>query len=185
MELELPHLDKEPVIPDTCYIDVSARINGDVTMGESCSAWFNVCIRGDVNWIRIGGRTNIQDGCIFHVTYKAHPLLIGEDVSFGHGIIAHGCEIGNRVLVGMGSTIMDAAKIEDDVLIGAGSLVTERSHIPSGVLAFGRPARVVRELNPREREMVAARAAHYTGYAAAYRRQGRFTGWADNPYRRP
>ena len=181
MEFTLPHLDKQPHIPDSCYIDRSARINGDVTMGELCSVWFNVSIRGDVNWIRIGDRTNVQDGCIFHTTYRTNPLSIGDDVSFGHGVIAHGCTIGNRVLVGMGSTVMDGAVIADDVLIGAGSLVTERKQIPSGVLAMGRPARVVRELTEAERTMVAERGVQYNLYMSAYQAQGRFTGWRDHP----
>ena len=181
MDLVLPHLDKHPDIPDSCYIDRSARLNGDITMGEECSVWFNVAIRGDVNWIRIGRRTNVQDGCIFHTTYKTHPLSIGNDVSFGHGVIAHGCTIGDRVLVGMGSTIMDSAVIGEDVLIGAGSLVTERKQIPAGVLAMGRPARVVRELSEAERNMVAERAVQYAAYMSAYKKQGRFSGWRDHP----
>lgn len=183
MTLELPHLDHEPVIPDSCFIDPSARINGDVVLGEHCSIWFNVSIRGDVNQIRMGPRGNVQDGCIFHTTYQTHPLTIGEDVSFGHGVIAHGCTIGNRVLVGMGSTLMDGAVIGADVLIGAGSLVTEGKHIPDGSLAFGRPAKVVRGLSEAERRTVAERAEQYAAYVDAYRRQGRFTGWADNLYR--
>jgi len=183
--LELPHLEKEPRIPDSCYIDVSARINGDVTMGEDGSVWFHVSIRGDVHWIRIGDRVNVQDGCIFHTSYQVHPLEIGDDVSFGHGVIAHGCRIGSRVLVGMHSVIMDGAVIGDDVLIGAGSLVTENKTVPSGTLAFGRPAKVIRELTAEEREMVAQRSIDYAAYAQSYRRLGRFTGWRDNPWRRP
>lgn len=181
--MELPHLDKAPQIPDSCYIDPSARINGDVTLGEDCSIWFNVAIRGDVNWVRLGRRCNVQDGSIFHTTYKTNPLEIGDDVSFGHGVIAHGCTIGNRVLVGMGSCVMDRAIIGDDVLIGAGSLVTERKEIPSGVLAMGRPARVIRDLTPKELEMVRQRAEQYADYVSAYRAQGRFSGWAQNLYR--
>lgn len=184
MDITLPHLDKDPVVPDSCFVDPSARINGDVVFGELCSVWFQVAIRGDVHQIRIGRRTNVQDGCLFHTTYKKYPLTIGEDVSFGHGVIAHGCTIGDRVLVGMGSTIMDAAVIGSDVLIGAGSLVTEGKVIPDGVLAFGRPAKVVRELTDAERAMVAERAPQYRAYVEAYQRQGRFTGWADNLYRK-
>ncbi len=180
--MELPHLLKKPVIPDSCFVDPSARINGDVIMGEDCSVWFHVSIRGDVNWIRIGSRTNIQDQCAFHTTYQTNPLQIGDDVSFGHGVIAHGCTLGNRILVGMGSIIMDRAQIGDDTLIGAGSLVTEGKVIPPGVLAMGRPARVIRDLKPEEIEMVGQRAIQYSAYVSAYRNSGRFTGWKDNPH---
>ncbi len=180
--MELPHLLKKPVIPDSCFVDPSARINGDVIMGEDCSVWFHVSIRGDVNWIRIGSRTNIQDQCAFHTTYQTNPLQIGDDVSFGHGVIAHGCTLGNRILVGMGSIIMDKAQIGDDTLIGAGSLVTEGKVIPPGVLAMGRPARVIRDLKPKEIEMVGQRAIQYSAYVSAYRNSGRFTGWKDNPH---
>ena len=179
--MKLSHLDCSPVIPDSCFVDVSARINGDVRLGEECSVWFNVCIRGDVNSIRVGNRTNIQDACIFHTSYQTHPLQIGDDVTLGHGVIAHGCTIGNRVLVGMGTIVMDGALIGDEVLLGAGSLVTEFSEIPGGMLAFGRPAKVVRPLKPEERGQIRERAEHYLACAQAYRNQGRFTGWSDNP----
>jgi len=183
--MELPHLSKKPTIPDSCFVDPSARINGDVTMGEDCSVWFHVSIRGDVHWIKIGARTNIQDNCTFHTTYRANPLQIGDDVSFGHGVIAHGCTLGNRILVGMGSIIMDQAQIGDDVLIGAGSLVTEGKKIPPGVLAMGRPAKPIRDLKPEEIEMVGQRAVQYAAYVSAYRDQGKFTGWRDNPHYSP
>lgn len=180
--MKLPHLDQQPRIPDSCYIDISARINGDVTLGELCSLWFQVAVRGDVNRIRIGDRTNVQDHCTFHTSYQTHPLQIGDDVSFGHGVLAHGCTIGNRVLLGMHSVIMDGAVIGDDVLIGAGSLITEGKQIPAGVLALGRPAKIIRDLNPEERAMVADRAGQYAKYVEAYRAQGKFTGWRDNSY---
>lgn len=176
--IELPHLAKKPKIPASCFIDVSSRINGDVVLGERCSVWFNVSIRGDVHEIRVGNRTNIQDNTTFHATYQAHGLYLGDDVSVGHQVLLHGCRIGSRVLVGMQSVIMDGAQLGDDILLGAGSLVTEGKKIPSGMLAYGRPAKVIRPLSDEERVMVAARAAKYTGYMDAYRRQGRFTGWS-------
>lgn len=183
MTLELVHLGRSPQIPDTCYVDRSARINGDVVMGEGCSVWFNVSIRGDVHEIRIGQRTNIQDNCVFHTSYLEHPLHIGDDVTFGHGVIAHGCQIGHRVLIGMGSTIMDGSLIGNDVMIGAGSLVTEAKVIPDGMLAFGRPARVIRPLQASERNLLVERAQHYQDCAEAYRVAGKFSCWRDNPYR--
>ncbi|MCB1042493.1 MAG: gamma carbonic anhydrase family protein [Acidobacteria bacterium] len=183
MHLELEHLTHNPQIPDSCYVDRSARINGDVRLGEHCSVWFNVSIRGDVHEIRVGERTNIQDNCIFHTSYKEHSLHIGDDVTFGHGVIAHGCTIGNRVLIGMGSIVMDGAVIADDVIIGAGSLVTEGKQIPSGMLALGRPAKVVRPLTESERALLVERAQHYMAYADAYRRVGKFTRWQDHPFK--
>ena len=182
--MDLPHLLKTPQIPPSCYIDLSARINGDVVMGEGCSVWFNVSIRGDVNWIRLGEGVNIQDNCTLHTSHLTHPLHIGDRVSMGHAVIAHGCTIGDRVLIGMQSLIMDGAVIGDDVLLGAGSLVTEGKKIPSGVLAFGRPAKVIRPLTEEERAVVGGRSEEYAAYAEAYRQAGLFTGWRDNPYRK-
>lgn len=182
MDLYLPNLEKDPEIPDDVYVDPSARINGDVVLGSLCSVWFQVAIRGDVNAIRVGERSNIQDGCLFHTSYKTHPLTIGDDVTFGHGVIAHGCTIGNRVLIGMQSLVMDGAVIEDDVIIGAGSLVTEGKRIPAGSLAFGRPAKVVRELTDAERKLLTDRSMHYVETAAAYKKLGKWYGWSDNPF---
>lgn len=181
--ISLPHLQKAPQIPEDVYVDPSARINGDVSMGPGCSVWFHAGIRGDVNQIRIGSFTNIQDHCMFHATYRKYSTTVGDHVTFGHGVIAHGCQIGNRVLIGMQSVIMDGAIIGDDVIIGAGSLVTEGKEIPSGVLVFGRPAKVIRKLTEDEIKFVLDRAEHYSGYVTAYREQGKFFGWKDNPYR--
>ncbi len=180
--LELPNLAKSPLIPDSCYVDPSARINGDVIMGEHSSIWFNVSIRGDVHEIRIGKRCNIQDNSCLHTSFQAYDLVLGDDVSVGHQVVLHGCRIGSRVLVGMQSLIMDGAQIGDDVLIGAGSLVTERKVIPSGMLVYGRPAKVIRPLTDEELAMVAGRAEQYASYLACYRKLGRFFGWRDNPY---
>ena len=182
--LSLPHLAKDPIIPDNCFIDVSARINGDVVLGDHCSVWFQAAIRGDVHEIRVGDRTNIQDNCTFHTSYQTNPLHIGDDVTFGHGVIAHGCTIGNRVMIGMHSTVMDGAVIAEDTIVGAGSLVTEGKEFPPGVLILGRPAKVVRDLKESERSFLIERAHHYVAYAAAYRDQGRFTTWRDNLFRR-
>lgn len=179
----LPHLANDPQIPEDAYVDPSARINGDVVLGEGCSVWFQVAIRGDVNKIRVGKRTNIQDMTVFHTAHLTHPTLVGDDVTFGHCVLAHGTTIGHRVLVGMSSTLMDGSEIGDDVIIGAGSLVTEGKKIPSGVLAFGRPAKVVRDLTAEERQMIVERSAHYCRIAEAYREVGQWFGWKDNLYR--
>ena len=115
----------KPAIPDSCFIEETAVVIGDVVMGEDCSAWFHAVIRGDVNSIRIGHRTNVQDLCMLHVTHDTHPLVIGDDVTIGHNVVLHGCTIQNRVLVGMGAIIMDGAIIGEDSVVGAGALITE------------------------------------------------------------
>lgn len=179
--VELPCLLVRPVVPESCFVDRTARINGDVVLGEQCSIWFHAAIRGDVNTIRVGARTSIQDGCVLHTTFRKHPLSIGDDVVLGHGAIVHGCTLGSRVLVGMGAIVLDGAVVENDVILGARALVTEGKVIPKGTLALGQPARVVRELTPEEIASIADNALRYTAYVDAYRRAGRFHGWREHP----
>lgn len=150
------------------FIADGAHVIGDVVLGADASVWFNSVVRGDVHRIRIGARTNVQDLTMCHVTSGTHPLTVGADVTIGHGVIVHGCTIGDRVLVGMGSVVLDGAVIEDDVLLGAGSLVTPGTHIPSGVLALGQPAKARRPLTDEERAALAASAAHYVRVARSY-----------------
>ncbi len=180
MGFELPHLLKSPRIPDTCYVDPSARINGDVRLGENCSIWFHAAIRGDVNSIEVGDRTNIQDGCILHTLHDRFDLRVGDDVTFGHGAIAHGCTIGSRVLLGMRSLVLDGAVIGGDVIVGAGSLVPPGKRIPSGVLLMGQPARIVRDLTEEEIRSIPEQAIRYTRYVEAYRKAGQFHGFRDH-----
>ena len=182
--VELPHLLRDPVIPESCYVDPSARINGDVTMGEEGSVWFHACIRGDVNSIRIGARTNVQDGCILHTLYRKFDLVVGDDVTYGHAAIMHGCHIGNRVLIGMKAMVLDGAVISDDTIIAAGSIVTEGKTFPPGVLLMGAPARVKRELTEKDLAFIRERSAYYVEYAKTYRRSGLFHTFADNRYYR-
>ncbi|MBO6936859.1 MAG: gamma carbonic anhydrase family protein [Deltaproteobacteria bacterium] len=165
----LPYGEHEPQIAADVYIAPGAAIIGDVALGAESSVWFNTTIRGDVQPIRIGARTSIQDNSVIHATDGWAPTLVGEDCVVGHGVILHGCTLGNRVLVGMGTIILDAAKIGDDVLIGAGSLVTARTEIPSGTLVMGRPAKVKRELTDAERESIQLGAVHYVQKTHAYR----------------
>lgn len=137
-------------------IHASSVVVGDVILGDDASVWPLVAIRGDVNQVRIGARTNIQDGSVLHVTHKSasnpqgFPLTIGDDVTVGHKAMLHACTIGNRVLVGMGSILLDGAIIEDDVMIGAGSLVPPGKRLESGYLYLGSPVRQVRPLNEQE-----------------------------------
>ena len=169
-----PYLDTQPNIADSAYIDPAAVVIGDVVLGEHTSVWPCAVIRGDVNHIRIGNRSNVQDVSMLHVSHKSadkpdgSPLLIGEDVTIGHRVVLHGCIIGNRVLVGMGSTILDDAIIEDDVMIGAGSLVPPRKRLESGYLYVGSPVKQVRPLNDEEKKFLVYSAKHYIHIAEQY-----------------
>ncbi len=159
---------RTPKIGPDSFIAPTAAIVGDVTMGRGCSVWFNAVIRGDVMPIKIGDETNIQDGSVVHGTYKKCGTTIGKRVTVGHAVILHGCEIGDRCLIGMGTIIMDNAKISHDTLVGAGSLVTEGSQFPPGVLVVGRPAKVKRELTPEEIAFLNKSADNYTLYQTWY-----------------
>ncbi len=164
----LPHHGKTPQIPSSVFIAPSADIIGEVTIGEESSVWFQVVIRGDVHTIDIGARTNIQDQSCLHVTRKRSPLKVGDDCTIGHRVLLHGCTIGNRVLVGMGAIIMDDAVVEDDCIIGAGSLVTQKTRIPSGHLAVGSPAKVIRPLKKEELEFLRQSAQNYVSDGREY-----------------
>ena len=162
-----PFNGKHPQLEQGAWIDETAVLIGDVQVREEASVWPASVLRGDVNRIEIGARTNIQDGTIVHVTHDGPytpggiPTLVGEDVTVGHRAIIHACTIGNRVLVGMGAVLMDGAVVEDDVIIGGGSLVSPGKRLLSGRLYVGSPARAVRELNAREREHLVYSARHY------------------------
>ncbi|HET7909455.1 MAG TPA: gamma carbonic anhydrase family protein [Nitrospira sp.] len=157
-----------PTIPQSCFIEETAVVIGDVGMGEQCSVWFHTVIRGDVHSIRIGHRTNIQDLCMLHVTHDTHPLIIGSDVTVGHHVVLHGCTIKDRVLIGMGAIIMDGAEIGEDSVVGAGALVTERTLVPPKSLVLGSPAKVRRPLTDKELSWIRESAANYVKYAGQY-----------------
>ncbi len=150
-----------PEIHPTVFIADQAVIIGDVKIGEESSVWFNTVIRGDVNYIRIGKRTNIQDNSVLHVTTNTHPLVIGDEVTAGHGVILHGCTIKDRALIGMGATVLDGAVVESDSLVGAGSLVPPGFKVPSGTLVMGVPAKVKRNLTNKEIEDIKVGASNY------------------------
>jgi gamma-carbonic anhydrase len=183
MPFDLPHRLKTPVIPPDVYVDPTARILGDVTIGEGASIWAHVTIRGDVNSISIGARTNIQDNTVLHCTYRKHALSIGPDVVVGHRAILHGCTVKGPALIGMGAILMDACVIEEDVIVGAGALVTEGKVMPRGHLVLGSPAKAVRPLTDAEIASVRNGFTSYVNYVQAYREQGKFHGWGDHPYR--
>jgi len=151
-----PFKDLFPQKGDRVMIDSSSVVVGDVRMADDVSIWPLVAIRGDVNHVMIGSRTNIQDGSVLHVTHKSThnpegcPLIVGEDVTIGHKVMLHGCTIGNRVLVGMGSILLDGVIVEDDIMIGAGSLVPQNKRLESGYLYLGSPVKQIRPLNEAE-----------------------------------
>lgn len=169
-----PYLEHTPVVPDSVYLDEFAVVIGDVELGEDCSVWPMVAIRGDVHRIRIGARTNIQDGSILHVTHfgeynpAGSPLTIGEEVTVGHGVVLHACTIGNRSLIGMNSTVLDDAIIEDNVLLAAHSLVTPEKRLESGFLYAGSPAKKVRPLTAEEVDFLSYSADHYVQLKAKH-----------------
>ncbi len=167
--------DKSPRIAASAYIDESAIVIGDVEIGENSSVWPLTAIRGDINRIRIGDESNIQDGSVLHVTHRGDfspdgaELHIGNRVTVGHKVLLHGCRIGNRCLIGMGSIIMDNAIVEDRVMVGSGSLVAPGKILESGYLYLGNPARQKRALTEREIEYLDYVAGHYVRVKDAYR----------------
>jgi carbonic anhydrase/acetyltransferase-like protein (isoleucine patch superfamily) len=138
---------KTPVIPGDCYVAENATIIGDVTFGASCSVWFNAVIRGDVHYIRIGDKVNIQDGAIIHCTYQKHPTIIGNNVSIGHNAIVHGCTIHDNVLIGMGAIVMDNCVIESNSIVAAGAVITQNTVVESGTIWAGVPAKKVKDID--------------------------------------
>jgi carbonic anhydrase/acetyltransferase-like protein (isoleucine patch superfamily) len=138
---------KYPVIPVDCFVAENATIVGDVTLGKECSVWFNAVIRGDVHYIKIGDKVNIQDGAIIHCTYQKHPTIIGNNVSIGHNAIVHGCTVKDNVLIGMGAIVMDNCIIESNSIIAAGAVITQNTLVESGSIYAGVPARKVKDID--------------------------------------
>lgn len=157
-----PQLGRGVFLAETCVLI------GDVALGDESSIWYGTVLRGDVYPIRVGVRTNLQDGTIVHVTNGRFATTIGDDCTVGHGAIVHGCTIEDHCLIGMGSTILDGARIGRGSLVGAGALVTPGTNIPPESLVLGVPARVVRPVNPKEREQILYGAAHYVELAQRY-----------------
>ena len=169
------YLNHVPQLGERVYVDEAAVVIGKVSLADEVSIWCGAVVRGDVNTIQIGKRSNVQDGSVLHVTGGSanhpvgSPLIIGEDVTIGHHVTLHGCTIGNRVLVGMGAIVLDDVVIEDEVIIGAGSLVPPRKRLQSGLMYMGSPAKAVRELTEAEKAFLRQSAQNYVATAAAYR----------------
>lgn len=138
---------KTPNIPTDCFIAENATILGEVSFGKECSVWYNAVIRGDVHYIKIGNKVNIQDGAVVHATYQKSPTTIGNNVSIGHNAIVHGCTIHDNVLVGMGAIIMDDCVIESNTIIASGAVVTKNTRVASGSVYAGVPAKKVKDIS--------------------------------------
>lgn len=162
------YLEQYPKVDGSVFCAGSADIIGDVEIAAQSSVWFGVVIRGDVNRIRIGSRTSVQDGSVIHVTNGTHPTLIGDDVTIGHNVTLHGCTIGHRCLIGMGAIVLDGAIIEDDAKVAAGALVTPGTIVKTRTLYVGSPARYRRDLSDVEVMQLLQAAQSYVGYAENY-----------------
>lgn len=177
-----PFLDQEPQYDETNYIAETAVVIGDVSLGKNTSIWHNCTLRGDVNWIRIGAETNVQDNTVVHVTHGTAPTQIGDRVTIGHSAIIHGCTIENDVLIGMGATVLDHATIGRQSIVGARALVMKNTEVPPRSLVFGQPAEVVRDLTDEEVASIQEGAENYVEYSAVH--AGR-TAPAENPWYDP
>lgn len=175
MPIILPFGGKTPRLHPTVFVAAGSVVAGDVEIGEDSSVWFGAVVRGDVNVVRIGARTNVQDHTVIHVTSGTAPTHIGDDVTIGHRVVLHGCTVKDRCLVGIGAVVLDGAVVGPDAMIGAGALVPPGAVVPPGTLVMGSPARPKRELTPEELAFLRTSAARYVGYAAQYRREG----WAE------
>lgn len=154
-----------PQFGENCWYADNVTIVGDVTMGRDCTVWFNAVIRGDVNSITIGDRTNIQDGAVIHCTYQRHKTVIGNSVSIAHNAVVHGCTLEDNVLVGMGAIVMDGAVIGTGSIIAAGAIVTQNTVVPPGSIYAGNPARFLKAVSPEQAEIFSRTANNYVMYA--------------------
>jgi carbonic anhydrase/acetyltransferase-like protein (isoleucine patch superfamily) len=166
MALILPVKDVHPRIGENCFIAENATIVGDVILGEACTVWFNAVIRGDVNYIRIGNKTNIQDGAVIHGTYQKAGTTIGNQVSIGHRALVHGCTVEDNVLIGMGAIVMDKAVVQTNCLVAAGAIVLENTVCESGFIYAGIPAKKVKALSPEQIAGMGQTANNYVLYGS-------------------
>lgn len=161
---------KAPRIDADAWVADDATVTGDVTLGPGASLWFGVVVRGDVNHVRIGARTNVQDLSVIHVTGGTHPTVLGEEVTVGHRVVLHGCTVHDRSLVGIGAVVLDGAEIGPEAIVGAGALVPPGMKVPPRTLVLGSPAKVKRPLTDEEVAHLRESAARYVEYAGRYRR---------------
>ncbi|MDE3741458.1 gamma carbonic anhydrase family protein [Maribacter polysaccharolyticus] len=163
---------KTPIIGKDCFIAENATIVGEVTMGDQCSVWFNAVLRGDVHFIKMGNKVNVQDGAVVHCTYEKSPTTIGNNVSIGHNALVHGCTIKDNVLVGMGSIIMDDCVVESNSIIAAGAVLTKGTHVPEGSIFAGMPAKKIKDISPELSQGEVDRIANaYIKYASWFKEE--------------
>ena len=161
---------KFPQIPDDCFVAENATVVGDVVMGRQCSIWFNAVVRGDVHFIKMGDKVNVQDGAVIHATYQTSPTTIGNNVSIGHNAIVHGCTIHDNVLIGMGSIVMDDCVIESNSIIAAGAVLNKNTHVEAGSVYAGVPARKVKEVSKElQKEEIERIANNYIKYSSWFK----------------
>ena len=172
MALILPVKGVLPRFGDNCYLAENATVVGDVEMGNDCSVWFTAVVRGDVHYIKMGNKVNVQDGAVIHCTYQKCPTNIGNNVSIGHRALVHGCTIHDNVLIGMGAIVMDNAVVESNVLIAAGAVVLENAHLESGFIYAGVPAKKVKPLSIEQfKNMIERIADNYVMYSSWYKEE--------------
>ena len=167
-----PFEGHSPALADGVFVAPDARVIGRVEIGAQSSVWFQTVVRGDVHWIRIGARSNVQDRCVIHVTTDTHPTILEDDVTVAHSVTLHGCTLERGCLVGIGAIVMDEAVVGEGALVAAGSLVTPGTVIPPGMLALGSPCKARRPLTEAERAHVAMLSGRYVALAARYLAQG-------------
>jgi carbonic anhydrase/acetyltransferase-like protein (isoleucine patch superfamily) len=172
MPIVRPFGEKSPSVHASAFVAPGAVVVGDVEVGERSSIWFGCVLRGDVNSIRIGARTNVQDLTTIHVTSRTHPTVVGDEVTIGHRVVLHGCTVKDRCLVGIGSVVMDGAVVGPEAVVGAGALVPPGMVVPPRTLVMGSPAKVKRDLAPEEIEALRRSAENYVEYAARYVAEG-------------
>ncbi len=159
---------KTPVVPATCYVDLSAQLIGDVELGENASVWMNAVLRGDVNAIRVGANSNVQDCAVLHGMREMYPVIVGEWVTIGHNATVHGCVVEDAVLIGMGATILNDVRIGEGSIIAAGAVIAEHTAIPPNSLVAGVPGKVRRTLGEEDRKLILKYAQDYLDYVAIY-----------------
>jgi len=165
MPIILPVKGIHPKFGKNCFIAPNATVAGEVIMGDDCTVWFNAVVRGDVNSITIGNRTNIQDGAVIHCTYQKHKTIIGNNVSIAHNAVVHGCTIHDNVLVGMGAIVMDGVIIEPECIIAAGAIVLQNTYIESGSIYAGNPAKFIKKMSDEQKEIISRTANNYPMYS--------------------
>jgi carbonic anhydrase/acetyltransferase-like protein (isoleucine patch superfamily) len=172
MPIILPVKDKSPTFGERSWIAPNATIVGDVTCGDDCTFWFNSVVRGDVHYIRLGNRVNVQDGAVLHCTYQKAATVVGNDVSIGHNALVHGCTIHDHVLIGMGSIVMDHCVVESGSIVAAGAVLLEGTHVEAGSIYAGVPAKKVKSIEPGASiERLTTLASNYVMYASWFKDQ--------------